>query len=173
MFGNGTLSLGQKRGFADVFKRGRFAWEYKAPGKPLDAALRQLMMYALRQVDAHTNPANTLDNKINEYAAELARVTVCIGELQWRLQHGYPFKVNPVLDSLDQIECRDALLTWAAPAAGSGLPLALREDSGEGALVTSEAAWPRVEPVSARGRQRFQKYDLCRIASPSGLIGSW
>ena len=49
--------------------------------------------------------------EINEYAAELARVTVWIGELQWRLQRGYPLKVNPVLDPLDQIECRDALLT--------------------------------------------------------------
>ena len=38
---------GQRRGYADVFKRGCFAWENKAPGKPLDAALRQLMTYAL------------------------------------------------------------------------------------------------------------------------------
>ncbi len=38
---------GSGRGFADVWKRGHFAWEYKAPGKKLDAALRQLMMYAL------------------------------------------------------------------------------------------------------------------------------
>ena len=71
-----------------------------------------------RQVDAYTSPANMLGIEINEYAAELARVTVWIGELQWRLQHGYPFKVNPVLDPLDQIECRDALLTWAPPVAG-------------------------------------------------------
>ena len=47
VFEKGTLASGQQRGFADVFKRGHFAWEYKAPGKPLDAALRQLMMYAL------------------------------------------------------------------------------------------------------------------------------
>lgn len=63
-----------------------------------------------RQVDAFTSPANVHGIELNEYAAELARVTVWIGELQWRLQHGYPFKVNPVLDPLDQIECRDALL---------------------------------------------------------------
>lgn len=46
-----------------------------------------------------------------EYAAELARVTIWIGELQWRIEHGYPFKTNPVLEPLDNIECRDALLT--------------------------------------------------------------
>jgi hypothetical protein len=34
-------------GFADVWLKGHFAWEYKAPGKPLEAALKQLMMYAL------------------------------------------------------------------------------------------------------------------------------
>ena len=34
-------------GFADVWLRGHFAWECKAPGKNLEGALRQLMMYAL------------------------------------------------------------------------------------------------------------------------------
>ena len=45
-FEKGTLKLGQKRGFADVFKRGCFAWEYKAPGGDLNNALRQLKDYA-------------------------------------------------------------------------------------------------------------------------------
>jgi hypothetical protein len=45
-FEKGTLKIGQKRGFADVFKRGCFAWEYKAPGGDLTAALRQLKDYA-------------------------------------------------------------------------------------------------------------------------------
>ncbi len=63
-----------------------------------------------RPLDLVTSPANVLGIELNEYAAELARVTVWIGELQWRLQHGYPFKQNPVLEPLDHIECRDALL---------------------------------------------------------------
>jgi hypothetical protein len=37
-------------------------------------------------------------------------VTVWIGELQWRIQRGYAFKLNPVLEPLDHIECRDAVL---------------------------------------------------------------
>jgi hypothetical protein len=45
-FEKGTLKLGSKRGFADVFKRGCFAWEYKAPNGDLTAALRQLKDYA-------------------------------------------------------------------------------------------------------------------------------
>lgn len=64
-----------------------------------------------RQVDSYTGPGNLLGIEINVHAAELARVTVWIGELQWRLQHGYPFTKNPVLQSLDQIQCCDALLT--------------------------------------------------------------
>ena len=63
-----------------------------------------------RETDLVTGPHNVLGIELNEYAAELARVTVWIGELQWRLEHGYPFKTNPVLEPLDHIECRDALL---------------------------------------------------------------
>jgi hypothetical protein len=65
-----------------------------------------------READLVTGPHNMLGIELNEYAAELARVTVWIGELQWRLLHGYEFKTNPVLEPLDHIECRDALLTW-------------------------------------------------------------
>jgi hypothetical protein len=35
---------GRTDGFADVWLRGHFAWEYKAPGKSLEGALKQLMM---------------------------------------------------------------------------------------------------------------------------------
>ena len=62
-----------------------------------------------RQHDV-TGPHNVLGIELNEYAAELARVTVWIGELQWRIQHGYGFKTQPVLEPLDHIECRDAVL---------------------------------------------------------------
>ena len=62
-----------------------------------------------RQLDV-TGPHNVLGIELNEYAAELARVTVWIGELQWRIQRGYGFKTHPVLEPLDHIECRDAVL---------------------------------------------------------------
>ncbi|MFM9880047.1 MAG: class I SAM-dependent DNA methyltransferase [Burkholderiaceae bacterium] len=72
-----------------------------------------------READLVTGPHNLLGIEINEYAAELARVTVWIGELQWRMTHGYEFKTNPVLEPLEHIECRDALLAWE-PGDGSG-----------------------------------------------------
>ena len=81
-----------------------------------------------READLVTGPHNVLGIELNEYAAELARVTVWIGELQWRMAHGYEFKTNPVLEPLDHIECRDALLTWI-----SGAPM--------------EADWPKTSVV--------------------------
>jgi type II restriction/modification system DNA methylase subunit YeeA len=54
-------------------------------------------------------PENVMGIEINRYAAELARMTIWIGEIQWMLQHGFSHS-RPVLSKLDQISCRDALL---------------------------------------------------------------
>lgn len=48
--------------------------------------------------------------EVNPYAAELARVTIWIGELQWMIENGFGAAKNPILKPLDQIECRDAIL---------------------------------------------------------------
>ncbi|HEV8030253.1 MAG TPA: DNA methyltransferase [Stellaceae bacterium] len=63
--------------------------------------------------------------EINPYAAELARVTVWIGEIQWMRRNGFDVGRNPILKPLDTIECRDAILN---------------EDG-------SEADWPRADVV--------------------------
>jgi type II restriction/modification system DNA methylase subunit YeeA len=47
---------------------------------------------------------------LNMYAAELARVTVWIGEIQWMLSHGIEPSKRPILKPLDTIECRDAIM---------------------------------------------------------------
>ncbi len=56
-------------------------------------------------------PANVKGIEINPYAAELARVSVWIGEIQWMRRHGFAESRNPILKPLDTIECRDAILT--------------------------------------------------------------
>jgi len=89
-----------------------------------------------RQADLVTGPHNVLGIELNEYAAELARVTVWIGELQWRIEHGYDFKTNPVLEPLDHIECRDALLTF--------VPV---EDDPHAPPAVEEAQWPKASVV--------------------------
>ncbi len=63
--------------------------------------------------------------ELNAYAAELARITIWIGEIQWMVQNGYGAKKNPILHPLDQIENRDALL------------------NADG----SEAVWPQADVV--------------------------
>jgi hypothetical protein len=87
-----------------------------------------------RQIDV-TGPHNVLGIELNEYAAELARVTVWIGELQWRIQRGYAFKLNPVLEPLDHIECRDAVLDSVRAE-----PLSVRAEP-------VEAQWPKADAV--------------------------
>ena len=56
-------------------------------------------------------PANVKGIELNGYAAELARVSVWIGEIQWMRRNGFPGSRQPVLDPLETIECRDAILT--------------------------------------------------------------
>ena len=56
-------------------------------------------------------PANVKGIEVNAYAAELARVSVWIGEIQWMRRNGFPGSRDPILTPLDTIECRDAILT--------------------------------------------------------------
>jgi|APCry1669192522_1035417.scaffolds.fasta_scaffold00372_5 hypothetical protein len=48
--------------------------------------------------------------ELNSYAAELARVSVWIGEIQWMIANGFAASQNPILKPLETIECRDAVL---------------------------------------------------------------
>ena len=70
-------------------------------------------------------PANVKGIEINPYAAELARVSVWIGEIQWMRRNGFSEARDPILKPLDTIECRDAILT----------------------LDGSEPDWPRADVV--------------------------
>lgn len=73
----------------------------------------------------HTGPHNVIGIELNSYAAELARVTVWIGELQWMLRHGMSPSKNPILKPLNHISCRDAVLNTDG----------------------SEAQWPKVNCI--------------------------
>ncbi len=70
-------------------------------------------------------PEAVLGLEVNPYAAELARVSVWIGHIQWARRHGFPAPSDPVLRTLDTIACRDAVLA----------------DDG------SEAAWPTADVI--------------------------
>lgn len=67
--------------------------------------------------------------EVNDYAAELARVTIWIGEIQWMLSHGFAYRINPILQPLESIECRDAVLDFSDPE------------------TPSEPAWPEADVI--------------------------
>lgn len=55
-------------------------------------------------------PEAVMGIELNPYAAELARITIWIGQIQWMLRHGFGLAKDPILQKLEQIACRDALL---------------------------------------------------------------
>ena len=59
-------------------------------------------------------PRNVKGIEINPYAAELARLSVWIGNIQWMRRNGFLMGADdkkPILEPLETIECRDAILT--------------------------------------------------------------
>jgi len=55
-------------------------------------------------------PEVVLGIELSAYAAELARVSVWIGEIQWMRRNGFEAAKNPILRTLNTIENRDAVL---------------------------------------------------------------
>jgi type II restriction/modification system DNA methylase subunit YeeA len=84
------------------------------------------------EVNLLTGPHNILGIELNEFAAELARVTVWIGDIQWCRQNGWPHSVNPILKPLDGIDNRDALLVFK---------------SSHSEMEALEAQWPRADVI--------------------------
>jgi type II restriction/modification system DNA methylase subunit YeeA len=56
----------------------------------------------------HIGPSAVKGIEINAYAAELARVTVWIGKIQWMRRNGFNVSRDLILKPLNTIECRDA-----------------------------------------------------------------
>lgn len=101
-------------------------------------------------------PENVLGIELNPYAAELARVSVWIGEIQWMRRNGFDAARNPVLRTLSNIECRDAVLNedgtqaeWPVAHAVVGNPPFLGNkkmiaELGEEYTIKLRKAWPQV-----------------------------
>ena len=56
-------------------------------------------------------PANVKGIELNAYAAELARVSVWIGEIQWMRRNGFRESRDPILKPLETIRNGDAILS--------------------------------------------------------------
>lgn len=94
--------------------------------------------------------------EINAYAAELARTTIWIGYIQWKRANGIYNRDDPILRRLENIECRDALVTTIRTA--------------DGVEMTVEAQWPQADFIVGNppflGAKR-QKSKLGRIYTSS------
>ena len=77
-----------------------------------------------------SGPENVLGIELNPYAAELARVSIWIGEIQWMRRNGFEAAKNPILRSLGNIENRDAIVTF-------------NDERGE----WEEACWPTANVI--------------------------
>ncbi len=69
--------------------------------------------------DQHTllevDPQQFLGLEINPRAAHIAEMVLWIGYLQWHFRtHGHVPPPEPVIKKFDNIQCRDALLSWTA-----------------------------------------------------------
>ncbi|MFA6032844.1 MAG: DNA methyltransferase [Myxococcota bacterium] len=76
-------------------------------------------------------PEIVMGIELNPLAAELARTTIWIGYIQWKIRNAIYAKDDPILRKLGNIECRDALLT------------SLSDTDGSEKYV--EANWPKAE----------------------------
>jgi type II restriction/modification system DNA methylase subunit YeeA len=75
------------------------------------AVLDDAQAMGLPPNNVRVGPQAVLGIESNGYAAELARLTVWITELQWQLRKGWDMARQPILDKLDGIVRADALLT--------------------------------------------------------------
>ena len=94
-FEKGAQKTTGRSGYADVWKQGAFAWEYKGPGRDLDAAYAQLQQYApalgnppllvvsdTRRIVVRTNWTNTVSEVHSFELADIA-VPEVLQKLRW------------------------------------------------------------------------------------------
>lgn len=86
----------------------------------------------------HCGPQNVKGIEINQYAAELARTSIWIGNIQWLRRNGFEARKEPVLEELDAIECRDALITELDRTVSVANSSLVKIDYGE-------AHWPQAD----------------------------
>jgi type II restriction/modification system DNA methylase subunit YeeA len=111
--------------------------------------------------------------EINPFAAELARTTIWIGDIQWRVKNAITHHPRPILRKLDSIECRDALLTAVGEgrlAEGKSTPSVTPGlVPGIHAATSVPGAWMAGSiPGSSPGTAMTAKSD--KTESPSGFV---
>ena len=91
----------------------------------------------------HVRPTQLKGLELNPYAAELAQVVIWIGYLQWMRDNGFNTPRNPILEPLQSIECRDAILDL--PPITGGLAAAGGTQAASPNVLTTPAEWPETD----------------------------
>ena len=79
------------------------------------AVLTQAADLNLRGFLPEVSPEQCYGIEIDPYASDLARTSLWIGHLQWLIENGHQYNREPVLGSLNTIECRDAIIDIREP----------------------------------------------------------
>ena len=109
----------------------------------------------LRGFLPEVSPEQCYGIEIDPYASDLARTSLWIGHLQWLIENGHQYNREPVLGSLNTIECRDALIEfidyWPECAAIFGTDFsrysAYSEEDRQEILEIGEALWPEGDAI--------------------------
>lgn len=136
--------------------------------------------------------------EINPFAAELAQVVIWIGYLQWMRDNGFAAPRDPILDSLNTIQCRDAILHFSpalpeTPGSAGGssptpVPPQPPAEPGAERRTATPADWPPADFIIGNppflGSKLFRKsglpddyvqamYDAYEIPNTSDLCCYW
>ncbi len=116
--------------------------------------------------------------EINPLAAELARTTIWIGDIQWGLRNGIYSRPNPILRKLDAIECRDALIAKITSPRARGEVERAERARVRGPLSESEPSGlspaerpPHPDPLPARG-EREVRYVEAEWPAAEFIVGN-
>ena len=97
-------------------------------------------------------PEQLFGIETNEYAHELAQMTIQIGYIQWLKDNGYGFPSEPILKATKRIVHADAIMTYTPDALmgldelQKGLDAMLKNLSGE-PEIPLEPGWPAVDVI--------------------------
>ena len=111
------------------------------------------------RIEITVSPTQLHGIEINEYAHELAQLTIWIGYIQWLVDNGYGLPGEPILKPIENIQHMDAILGYKTPtrpfplrgpsAVTSPIPK-FRNGGGPGRGSTSLNGLPRMSSSATR-----------------------
>ena len=118
-FERGAEKLGGGSGWADVWKRGFFAWEYKGPHKDLVKAYQQLQLYRealenppllvvsdIQTIEVHTNFTNTV-KQMYHFTLDDLLDPAKLDQLRWVWTDPSRFRTAPTTASVTEAAAKE------------------------------------------------------------------